>query len=118
MVISLAKIQNIFRNIKVQKLPTPPKNVVIILNMELGFGIYVSKRCKQWILSHRIGNNPKQQEAIDERGSVIQSAFYCKMIKHFFFFNRKNVLKAMMSIKWFLDMFKDVPREIWLLGFN
>ena len=35
--------------------------------------------------------------------------------KTFFFFNRKKVLKVLMSIKWVLDMFKDVS---WLLCFN
>ena len=38
--------------------------------------------------------------------------------KTFFFSNRKKVLKVMMSIKGILNMFKDVPHEIWLLGFN
>ena len=66
---------------------------------------------------HRIGGNPERYETIDERGSIIQSAFYGTSIK-LFFFNRKKVLKVMMSIKWISDMFKDVPHEVWLLGFN
>ena len=66
---------------------------------------------------HRIGGNPEQQTAIDERGSIIQSALSGMSIK-LFFFNRKKVLKVKMNIYWVLDMFKDVPYETWLLGFN
>ena len=65
-------------------------------------------------LTHQRGGNP-EQAAIDEHGSIIQFAFYSKLIKQFF---STEVLKVMRSIKLILDMFKDVSHEIWLLGFN